>query len=339
NARSGRIRVGTQAVPSARVTYTRLREVENSTQGADCHTVVHDADQAHSVSAPANKDILVADLDNGTKRKLELLFGMGDGYVLDFSNARFAEFVKTAIGIDPYEKYPPASKAKLLRRIWHQEPMPIVAELNLELLEHWRVGKLITDDGLSESESTLHDELKAQFGEVTRSPTQTDLQFLARDFGELDLAALPRELSSQDVVRARLDEIDRCLEAGAPLAVVFLAGSTLEGLLMQVAMSQAQTYADCPSAPKAKGRTKEISEWSLDELITVSRILNVLGEDVSRHAGQVRHFRNYIHPRQQMNEAFEPRMETARIAQQVLRAALADLKGLGRVEQVRAQGA
>lgn len=281
----------------------------------------------------------MADLDNGTKRKLELLFGMGDGYVLDFSNASFAEFVKTAIDIDPYEKYPPASKARLLRRIWHEEPLPLVAKLNLDLLEHWRVGKLVADDGLSEAESTLHDELRAKFGEIAQSPDPKDLQFLARDFGDVDLTALPRELSSQDVVQSRLDEIDRCLEARAPLAVVFLAGSTLEGLLMQVALAQAQTYADCPSAPKVKGRTKELSEWTLDELITVSRILNVLGEDVSRHAGQVRHFRNYIHPRQQMKEGFEPRMETARIAQQVLRAALADLKELGSVEQLRAEGA
>lgn len=279
----------------------------------------------------------MADLDNGTKRKLELLFGMGGGYVLDFSNASFAEFVQTAIGIDPYEKYPPASKAKLLRRIWHEEPLALVAKLNLELLEHWRVGKLVADDGLSESDSTLHDELTAEFGEATTgSPEETDLQFLARDFGDVDLTALPRELSSQEVVQSRLDEIDRCLEARAPLAVVFLAGSTLEGLLMQVALAQAQTYAACPAAPQLKGRAKELSGWTLDELITVSRTLNVLGEDVSRHAGQVRHFRNYIHPRQQMKESFEPRMETARIAQQVLRAALADLEKLGSVEHLQA---
>jgi hypothetical protein len=82
-----------------------------------------------------------------------------------------------------------------------------------------------------------------------------------------------------------------------------------------------------------KGRTKELTEWTLDELITVSRVLNVLGEDVARHAGEVRHFRNYIHPRQQMKEGFSPRIETALIAQQVLRAALADLKALGAGKQ------
>lgn len=278
-------------------------------------------------------DPLVADLDNATRRKLELLFDMSDGYVLDFSNASFSDFVQTAIGIDPYEKYPPESKARLLRRIWQVEPWPLVAKLNRELLEHWRVGRLVADGEISDAESALYDELVAVFGETSPASEEADLAFLAKDFGDVDLTALPTELSSQDIVRARLDEIDRCLEAGSPLAVVFLVGSTLEGLLMQVALAQAELYVSCPAAPTVKGRTKTLTAWTLDELITVSRVLNVLSEDVARHAGEVRHFRNYIHPRQQMKEGFAPRMETALIAQQVLRAAIADLNDLGGAEQ------
>jgi hypothetical protein len=188
-----------------------------------------------------------------------------------------------------------------------------------------------------ESESALHEELVAAFGETSLSSEEADLAFLAKDFEDLDLTVLPTELSSQDVVRARLDEIDRCIEAGSPLAVVFLAGSTLEGLLLQVAQAQAQVFVNCPSAPTVKGKTKQLTDWTLDELITVSRVLNVLGEDVARHAGEVRHFRNYIHPRQQMKEGFAPRMETALIAQQVLRAAIADLRDLGGAEQRRVE--
>ena len=279
----------------------------------------------------------MADLDNATKRKLELLFDMSGGYVLDFSNASFSDFVETAIGIDPYDKYPPESKARLLRRIWQVEPWPLVAKLNRELLEHWRVGKLVADGELSESDSALHEELVATFGETSLSSEEADLAFLAKDFEDLDLAVLPTELSSQDVVRARLDEIDRCIEAGSPLAVVFLAGSTLEGLLLQVAQAQPQVFVNCPSAPTVKGKTKQLTDWTLDELITVSRVLSVLGEDVARHAGEVRHFRNYIHPRQQMKEGFAPRIETALIAQQVLRGAIADLRDLGGAEQRRVE--
>jgi hypothetical protein len=98
---------------------------------------------------------------------------------------------------------------------------------------------------------------------------------------------------------------------------------------MELALSQAAKFTAAAAAPKRRdGTVKPIDSWTLSELITVSRHLEVLGADVSEHAHQVRNFRNYIHPRQQLRERFEPRIETARIAHQVLRAALADLSRL-----------
>jgi hypothetical protein len=205
----------------------------------------------------------VADLDNTTKRKLESILDMSGGYVLDFSNARFADFVKTAIGIDPYEKYSPASKAVLLRTIWHQEPMVLVAKLNFELLEHWRVGKLIADDEPKPSEMTLHDTLKVQFAALVDTADAVSTEFLAKDFSQVNLTALPRELTSQRVVEARLAEIARCLEANAPLAVIFLVGSTLEGLLMELAMAHAATFTNSSAAPRARGVSKPFQDWKL----------------------------------------------------------------------------
>lgn len=102
----------------------------------------------------------MADLDNATKLKLESIFDMSGGYVLDFSNATFADFVKTSIGVDPYEKYgDDMSKARLLRAIWQGEPTPSVAKLNLDLLEHWRIGKLLADEAVSTGQETLRLEL------------------------------------------------------------------------------------------------------------------------------------------------------------------------------------
>lgn len=144
--------------------------------------------------------------------------------------------------------------------------------------------------------------------------------------GAIDLTALPSELTAQQIVQARLDEIDRSVEAEAPLAVIFLAGSTLEGLLSELATEHAATYASCGQAPKKKGKVKPIDSWTLSELITVSHELGVLSKDVAKFASQVRNFRNYIHPRQQLKEQFEPRMDTAKIAYHVLKAALVDLQ-------------
>ncbi|HJP78227.1 MAG TPA: hypothetical protein VJ914_28390 [Pseudonocardiaceae bacterium] len=268
----------------------------------------------------------MADLDNATKRKLESIFDMSAGYMLDLSNPRFADFVKTAIDIDGYEKYPPASKALLLRTIWYQKPTPLVAKLNLGLLEHWRVGKLIAGEEPALYQMSLHDELKVQFSAPVGTAAPASIEFLAKDFSAIDLDALPQALTSQDVVEARLREIDACIASEAPLAVIFLVGSTLEGLLMELAMANAAQFTAASSAPKDPGSVRPIAEWRLGDVIAVSHALGILGADVLKFADHVRSFRNYIHPRQQLAESFEPRIETAKIAQQVLRAALVDLE-------------
>lgn len=106
----------------------------------------------------------MADLDNATKLKLESILNMSGGYVLDLSNAAFADFVRTSIGIDPYEKYgTDLSKARLLRLVWEHESNPSVAKLNLDLLEHMRVTKLLANETLSAAEETLRQELVDQF--------------------------------------------------------------------------------------------------------------------------------------------------------------------------------
>lgn len=271
-------------------------------------------------------------LDNSTVRKLEDLFEMSGGYVLDFSNASFSRFVENCLGFDPYERYQ-GSKAVILRQIWLQEPMQDVARLNLELLEHWHLGKLAANEDLSKFEEGAYADLQSAFAPLVPGTSDESLDFLERDFSEVDLSTLPSELTAQQLVQARLDEIEKCLTAEAPLAVILLVGSTLEGLLMEVALAHPTVFTSSVAAPKVKGQPKSLDSWTLSELITVSRALNVVGEDVLKYAHHVRDFRNYIHPRQQKRENFEPRMFTAQIAVQVLRAALADLKNLGSLER------
>lgn len=270
-------------------------------------------------------------IDNATKQTLEELFGMASGYVLDFTNNSFSSFIETCLGFDPYTRHN-GSKAVVLRQLWLTEPMPNVAKLNLDLLERWHINKLAANEELTTFEARAYADLKATFSRAKESVSTSSLEFLARDFGDVDLTSLPSALTTQQIVQTRLAEIERCLAAEAPLAVVFLVGSTLEGLLMEVAVAHPAVFASCNAAPQVRGATKRLDTWTLAELITVSRVLGVVGEDVAKHADHVRDFRNYIHPRQQLREKFEPRMVTARIAQHVLFAALADLQRLGELE-------
>lgn len=266
--------------------------------------------------------------DNTVKQMLEDLFEMSGGYVMDFSNASFASFVEPWIGVNPYSRYQ-GSKAVMLRQIWASEPSEVIAQLNLDLLEHWQIIARRDRRTPSAYEQEAIDTATSVFQSAS-VPTlsEEDVAFLNKDLGSLSLDALPSELAAGKVIADRMGEIDRALESDAPLAVIFLVGSTVEGLLSELALGHRTEFLASPASPTIKGKKKPLDQWGLSELIAVARERGVLSEDVAKHADQVRNFRNYIHPRQQLKEGFVPRIETARIAQQVLKGVLADLERL-----------
>jgi len=95
------------------------------------------------------------------KKKIEKLLEMGSGYVLDFSNRTFQEFVSDSTGIDIYdEKYAHSSgsKANRLRDFWDQEPDQIVGKLILDLLEFWKTQKLMNGVDIRQVEQALYDD-------------------------------------------------------------------------------------------------------------------------------------------------------------------------------------
>jgi len=83
----------------------------------------------------------MSDLTFIEKTKLEKLFQMGGGYVLDFSNRTLAEFVAESVRRDIYDAkydYASGSKANRLRAFWTQEPNHLVGKLVHDLLEYCR---------------------------------------------------------------------------------------------------------------------------------------------------------------------------------------------------------
>jgi hypothetical protein len=82
----------------------------------------------------------MSDISNIERIKLEKLFVI-NGYVLNFSNRTFADFVLEESGIDIYnERFSDGgeSKANRLRTFWKKEDNPIVAKLLLALLQYYR---------------------------------------------------------------------------------------------------------------------------------------------------------------------------------------------------------
>jgi hypothetical protein len=73
------------------------------------------------------------------RHNLEEFLGMSSGYVLNFSDRTFGEFVLETVGIDVHnEKYTAegTSKAKKLRALWKSEPDYTVGRLILALIDY-----------------------------------------------------------------------------------------------------------------------------------------------------------------------------------------------------------
>jgi hypothetical protein len=88
----------------------------------------------------------MSDLTNIEKRKFEQLLAMGDGYVLNFSNRTFSEFVIDSTGRNLYDaRYDHgSSKANRLRGFWKQEGNRVVGKLMDDMLDYGVENNLFT---------------------------------------------------------------------------------------------------------------------------------------------------------------------------------------------------
>ena len=74
------------------------------------------------------------------KRKLEKALDMSSGYVLNFSNNSFADFVFGSVGLDIYDSkydYKGSSKANRMRAFWEEESNYTVGQLLGDIFECW----------------------------------------------------------------------------------------------------------------------------------------------------------------------------------------------------------
>ena len=145
----------------------------------------------------------MADLTNTEKRQFEQLLGMKSGYVLEFSNRTFKEFVLDATGRDPYDaKYNDHgdSKANRLRGFWAAEPNRVVGKLMGDMIEYSRTT------ARGEEDPALRAQCERTVARLVQgNPVQ-----------ELDaLVEIGNEGDFEVVAKAVLDAIDRDeLEAG-----------------------------------------------------------------------------------------------------------------------------
>jgi hypothetical protein len=255
--------------------------------------------------------------------------------VLNFSDRAIGEFFRDDIGVNIFDQkynYASGSKANRLRGFWQAADDTLVAKSIDKLIEYIDNQILLGNLKKEEFPSELVQRgrniaVRLRGGKaVPTVPVATEDEFISKEFGAVSIEKLGLDPVVGDILKQRLDEIRKCLTAQAPLAVIFLCGSTLEGILLGIASARAKDFNQSPLSPKDKlGNVKQFQEWTLNEFINVARDLGLVGEDVKKFSHALRDFRNYIHPFQQMASKFNPDQHTAKICWQVLQAAITQL--------------
>lgn len=163
--------------------------------------------------------------------------------------------------------------------------------------------------------------------EVAADPMMdSENEFLAHEFTNIEINSLALESAISDVLQSRIKEIEKCFGAGSYLAVILLAGSSLEGVMLGLAIQYPRHFNSAKSSPKdSTAKVKQFHEWNLNNFIDVTREIGLIQSDTHKFSHSLRDFRNYIHPYEQVTSGFSPREHTAKICLQVFKAAIHDI--------------
>ncbi|MBN1180886.1 MAG: hypothetical protein JXB49_01275 [Bacteroidales bacterium] len=183
--------------------------------------------------------------------------------------------------------------------------------------DKWKVIRNETEITFSRADKIVFEEHLSEIKED---------DFLNKEFSEISLEKIGLDGIITETLKSRFEEIKKCLSANAPLSVIFLGGSTLEGILLGIALKHPQEFNKSEASPKDKnGKVKQFPDWTLSNYIDVAYDLGFLLEDVKKFSHSLRDFRNYIHPYAQVSSGFSPDKHTAAICWQVLKAAIYQL--------------
>lgn len=169
----------------------------------------------------------MSDLTSSEKRKLERLFGMASGYVLDFSNRTFAEFVEESVRRDIYDArydFGSGSKANRLRGLWSVEGNNLVGKLTGDLIEYGKDINAFKNDG------TLPEDCIKIVARLKQANPVADLDALSALVDERDfevVASHVRDVIEKNQPEAGLDRLHTfvikfvrtlCEERGIPVS-------------------------------------------------------------------------------------------------------------------------
>lgn len=232
----------------------------------------------------------MANLNTNDKQVLEKLFQMSSGYVLNFNDRTMEEFFADDIGIDIYAekyRYASGSKANYMRGFWQVADDLLVGKSIVKLIEY--IENQILIGNLSQNDYPIilinkgKEISQRLLGITVQDQDIKEDEFIRREFENISIDRLGLDGMVSGVLNQRIEEIRKCMNAKASLAVIFLCGSTLEGVLLGVASKNPKEFNQSSVSPKdTLEKVKPFQDWTLSNFIDVARSLNMLGEDVKK---------------------------------------------------------
>ena len=198
--------------------------------------------------------------------------------------------------------------------------------VSLTMLEPSTLILLASDiAALEDYEIRIKNALRLEMPETASQDVKQEEMSLAKSYDDLLSLSGVFNARMSAVIKERITEIEMAVANSMPLAAMFLIGSTLEGLLSAVAQKYPREFNTAVAAPKKEGKVIPLTAWMLGSLIDVACELQVLRNDVRGYSVQLRDFRNYIHPNEQVKQNFSPTMNTVKISISVLSAVLNEI--------------
>lgn len=155
----------------------------------------------------------MSDINRIDSIKLEKIFEMSEGYVLDFSNSTFRNFIFETLNIDIYDSNfedKGTSKANRLRTFWKKETNYNVSKLNNALLDYWLEVKLSSFEQIDEQDKYLHQECLKISERLLQSTSINELSVIRNNSEDMTynkLATSIRDSINRDKPEEALDRL------------------------------------------------------------------------------------------------------------------------------------
>jgi len=136
----------------------------------------------------------MSSLKGSEKAKLENYLEMKTGYVCDFSNRTFEEFVREHTGAEIYSGKYSGSKATRLRTFWESESNYVVAKLLGEMIEYWKLQKATLLYGYQVFNPALYEECKKVVARLKNESPVEDIGALTPNSRDKDFELLAQSI-------------------------------------------------------------------------------------------------------------------------------------------------